>query len=68
MDKLISFIDISAWVSFSLSFILICGRLWAKTNYSKLEETLDLRRGKIVTFPITKPLFIFIISICWLLA
>lgn len=68
MEKVINFVDYAAWVSLTLSFILICLRLWGKANYSKLEEALDRFQGKIVTFPIATPSFIFIISVCWLLA
>lgn len=68
MEKLINFVDILAWVSFTLSFLLICTRLWAKANYSKLEEALDRFQGRIVTFPVAKPIFVMIVSVAWLLA
>lgn len=66
MEKLINFIDIIAWVSFTLSFILICARVYGFCTYSKLEEALDRFNGVKATFPVTIPGIIFITSVAWL--
>lgn len=68
MEKLINFIDIIAWIACSLSFILVCSRVYGYATYSKLEEAMNSIHGIKVTFPITIPGVILIISSAWLLS
>lgn len=68
MATVLLFITILAWVGFVCAFALAAFRIYGGMTYTPLEEALDRVKGRIVTFPIGRPLVIIIVCGAWLIA
>lgn len=63
MEKIITFITITAWALGVVSTILVVLRIFAAASYTELERTFDEARGIRKTWPIIFPSALALI--CW---
>lgn len=63
MEKLITFLNIIAWVIGLGSTIFLIGRIIAAFSYSEMDKLIDKIKGVTRTFPIMWPAIVSLI--CW---